>query len=315
MGQNERCDLGRDRSAGSGRPSIGRTRLTPSGASDRRPSPITASPGGPTADPEGFRASRDALLDFLHPAGGEIGVAASSFDAEERTASACLDPVGTVPSGMVAVDGGRYRAVDQSSAACCHARFLFHRPHRSHQRRVQGVRRRRGYARKEGRREFRQGNRVLPEKAMDLLVDSTGRPGPATWEVGNFPPASGLSGRRRELAARRRLTLPSEARVYHGVSLAPRRAPQQRARHVAGDGDRSPEHFGATAPLAWGRILASAPPVPPTWRVTFASGAGMLRESFAILSAVLGTSPRLHVQAALRMDPSTGLRQQTVSVA
>jgi len=66
---------------------------------------------------------------------------------------------------------------------------------------------------------------VLPwEQAMDLLVDATGRPGPATWEVGNFAagkadyPVGGVSWyEAAAYAAFRGKSLPT---VYHWVRAA-----------------------------------------------------------------------------------------------
>ena len=59
---------------------------------------------------------------------------------------------------------------------------------------------------------------------MDLLVDSTGRPGPATWEVGNFAagkadyPVGGVSW--YEAAAYASLRGKSLPTVYHWVRAA-----------------------------------------------------------------------------------------------
>ena len=178
---------------------------------------------------EGFEP-REMLSSLSYTQAGESFESLPSFSTptERNRISFRLDPVGTVPSGMVAVDGGRYLVpLTALPLRACHARFLFHRPHRSHQRRVQGVRRRRGLRAEGGtwQHEFRQGNRVLPwEKAMDLLVDSTGRPGPATWEVGNFPagkadyPVGGVSW--YEAAAYASFRGKSLPTVYHWVRAA-----------------------------------------------------------------------------------------------
>ena len=182
---------------------------------------------------EGFEPREMLSSTYTQP--GEIRVVALVLDARRNRISFRLDPVGTVPSGMVAVDGGRYlvpltslplRAVTLDS-------YFIDRTEVTNAEFKEfvdaGVTRGKMAARVPARQS---GSAV--GKAMDLLVDSTGRPGPATWEVGNFPagkadyPVGGVSWyEAAAYASFRGKSLP-------GVSLGPRRAPQQRARHVAG---------------------------------------------------------------------------------
>ena len=159
-----------------------------------------------------------------------------------------------------------------------------------------------GYARKMAARVPARQSGSAVEKAMDLLVDSTGRPGPATWEVGNFAagkadyPVGGV-----KLVGGGLRFLPRQEST-HGVSLGPRRAPQ-RARHVAGDGDRSPEQFRGRRPRSRGSYpgigASGAADLAGNFREWCWNASGELRYS-------LGGSwnePVYMFQAALRMDP------------
>ena len=90
---------------------------------------------------------------------------------------------------------------------------------------------------------------------MDLLVDSTGRPGPATWEVGNFAagkadyPVGGVSW--YEAAAYASFRGKSLPTVYHWV-----RAALPSSEHVMSlaTGDRSPEQFRGRRPRSRGVV-------------------------------------------------------------
>ena len=56
-----------------------------------------------------------------------------------------------------------------------------------------------GYRRRElWEQPVREGGQALPwEQAMALMTDRTGRPGPSTWEAGDYPAGPGrLPGRR-----------------------------------------------------------------------------------------------------------------------
>ena len=132
------------------------------------------------------------------------------------------------------------------------------RPARGHQRGVQEVRRRRRLP------EARVLEAALPQGRPDdpvgrgdrLFRDATGRPGPATWELGSFPKGLGEApGRRRQLVRGRRVRrvrgqepsddLPLDEAAQTGFSHADRSGEQlpgrrdvagRRARHLSGFG-------------------------------------------------------------------------------
>ena len=110
--------------------------------------------------------------------------------AERNRMSFRLDPTGSSPPGMVAVDGGPYLApfrllrvptvdlepyfIDRTEVTNAEYKEFVDAG---------------GYERREyWRHEFRRGSQSLTwEEAMAQLVDTTGRPGPATWELGAYP--------------------------------------------------------------------------------------------------------------------------------
>jgi dienelactone hydrolase len=150
-----------------------------------------------------------------------------STPAERNRITFRLDPVGTVPSGMVAVDGGRYLVplTTLSGRGVTLDSYFIDRTEVTNAAFKEFVDAG-GYGLKQyWQHEFRQGDRVLPwERAMDLLVDSTGRPGPATWEVGNFAagkadyPVGGVSW--YEAAAYASFRGKSLPTLYHWVRAA-----------------------------------------------------------------------------------------------
>ena len=140
-----------------------------------------------------------------------------------------LDAKGIVPPGMVAVDGGRYLVplTNFPMTALTREPYFIDRTEVTNAEFEEFVDAG-GYHRQEyWHHEFRRDGRTLTwEEAMTRLVDSTGRPGPATWEVGNYPagqddyPVGGVSWYEAAAYAAFR------GKSAHGVSLDPRRAPQ-----------------------------------------------------------------------------------------
>ena len=257
---------------------------------------------------EGFEP-REMLSSISYTQPGERFESLPSFSTprERNRISFRLDPVGTVPSGMVAVDGGRYlvpltalplRAVTLDS-------YFIDRTEVTNAEFKEFVDAG-GYGLKEyWHHEFRQGNRVLPwEKAMDLLVDSTGRPGPATWEVGNFAagkadyPVGGVSW--YEAAAYASFRGKSLPTVYHWV-----RAALPSSEHVMSLAREIVplSNFGGDGPAPVGSYpgigASGAADLAGNFREWCWNASGQLRYS-------LGGSwnePVYMFQAALRMDP------------
>ena len=104
---------------------------------------------------------------------------------------------------------------------------------------------------------FRQGDRVLDWKqAMALFVDTTGRPGPAGWELGRYAPGhedypvGGVSWfEAAAYAAFRGKELPTR---YHWIR---RGAAQRRAHALDGAGDRADEQLRGNRSGA-GRVVS-----------------------------------------------------------
>ena len=119
----------------------------------------------------------------------------------------------------------------------------------------------------------RSGRALSWDEAMALFRDSSGRPGPATWELGDFPtgqadhPVTGVSWYEAAAYAEfRRASLPT---IYHWARAAlaftrpaPIRGLIVQASNFAG---RAPVAVGSPAP--WGRSART------TWPATSASGA------------------------------------------
>jgi class 3 adenylate cyclase/formylglycine-generating enzyme required for sulfatase activity/dienelactone hydrolase len=149
-----------------------------------------------------------------------------------RTPELVLDPAGTTPEGMLPVEGGRIRGVPLAGLPALNPefkleleRFYIDRTevtNAAYQEFVDAG----GYGRREfWKHTFVKDGRTLPfEEAMSLFVDSTGRPGPATWVLGEHPegqegyPVSGISWYEAAAYAEfRNKRLPT---LYHWVAAA-----------------------------------------------------------------------------------------------
>ncbi|MFQ5528509.1 MAG: protein kinase [Thermoanaerobaculia bacterium] len=169
-----------------------------------------------------------SALSYPQQDGSFDGTASFSTPQERNSFHLRLDPVGTVPPGMVAVDGGGpYLAplrglpvepvtiepyfIDRTEVTnAAYKEFV-----------DAG-----GYGNPEyWQEELRhEGRSVTREEAMARFVDATELPGPATWEMGDYPdgegdhPVSGVSWyEAAAYAAFRGLTLPT---VFHWVRAA-----------------------------------------------------------------------------------------------
>ena len=150
-----------------------------------------------------------------------------STPAERNRMSVRLDAKGSVPPRMVAVDGGRYLVplTNFPMTALTLEPYFIDRTEVTNAEFEEFVDAG-GYQQQEyWHHEFRRDGRTLTwEEAMTRLVDSTGRPGPATWEVGNYPagqddyPVGGVSWyEAAAYAAFRGKSLPT---VYHWIRAA-----------------------------------------------------------------------------------------------
>ncbi|MCZ6506463.1 MAG: protein kinase [Acidobacteria bacterium] len=140
---------------------------------------------------EGYEP-REVLSALSYPQqDGSFGPLPMFSTPEERnTFSLPLDPVGSVPPGMVAVDGGPYRIPLDGflgETVTLEPYFIGRTEvtNAEYQEFVEAG----GYERPElWQHEFRRGDQILSrEEAMAELVDTTGRPGPSTWELGDHP--------------------------------------------------------------------------------------------------------------------------------
>ena len=109
----------------------------------------------------------------------------------ERTRfSLSLDPIGSVPARMIAVDGGTYRVPLSipGRRTVTLAPFFIDRTEVTNAQFKEFVDAG-GYERREfWRHEFRKGGKALTwEEAIAEYVDTTGRTGPAAWELGLHP--------------------------------------------------------------------------------------------------------------------------------
>ncbi|HEX5856212.1 MAG TPA: protein kinase [Thermoanaerobaculia bacterium] len=145
-----------------------------------------------------------------------------------------LDPEGSVPAGMVRVPGGKIGlaipGLDQLPEVPLDD-YLIDRhevTNEEYKKFVDGG----GYQKRDfWKQPFARGGRSIPwDEAAALFRDSTGRPGPATWELGNFPkglekhPVAGVSW--YEAAAYAAFSGKSLPTVYHWNRAAQTQASQ-----------------------------------------------------------------------------------------
>jgi serine/threonine protein kinase/pimeloyl-ACP methyl ester carboxylesterase len=98
-----------------------------------------------------------------------------------------LDPVGSLPPDMVRVPGGNVNISGLDAVKL--GSFLIDR-YEITNRQFKQFLASGGYRKPEyWKQEFvKDGRKLSREEAMRLFVDSTGRPGPSTWELGEYPP-------------------------------------------------------------------------------------------------------------------------------
>ena len=177
---------------------------------------------------EGFEPQEIlSALSYAHEDATFETLPSFSTPAERNRIVVRLDTKGSVPPGMVAVDGGRYLVpltgypiddvtlesyfIDRTEVT--NAAFKDFVDAGSYQQQEYW------------HHEFRRGGRTLTwEEAMTRFVDATGRPGPATWEVGDYPagqddyPVGGVSWyEAAAYAAFRGKSLPT---LYHWIRAA-----------------------------------------------------------------------------------------------
>jgi dienelactone hydrolase len=139
---------------------------------------------------EGLRMPFEMLRWRITKEGFEPVDGSSDPTGPGRSLSFTLDPVGTVPPGMVRVVGGNFQFRDHPPVKLDD--FWLDRyevTNRQYREFVdQGGYRKPGY----WKQPFAKDGRVLSwREAMALFGDATGRPGPATWEAGTYPEAEG----------------------------------------------------------------------------------------------------------------------------
>ncbi len=105
-----------------------------------------------------------------------------------------LDKAGTIPAGMVRIQGGKFTPRLGGLDGKTHpelplADYLLDRYEVSN-RQFREFIEAGGYSKREfwKQRFVKDGRELAWEEAMKLFVDKTGRPGPATWEAGDCPP-------------------------------------------------------------------------------------------------------------------------------
>ena len=115
----------------------------------------------------------------------------------------------------------------------------------------------------------KDGRTVGFEAAMALFRDSTGRPGPATWELGRFPKGRGPpSGGRRQLVRGGRVRPVRGQEPAHDLPLECRRP------DACQPADRAGQQLPRLEHVARWVVAARAASARRTWRATRRSGAG-----------------------------------------
>ena len=147
----------------------------------------------------------------------------AAFSAANKTYDIRLSRVGQFPAGMAIVPGGKYRifcpGLDHLKAVKL-GDYLIDKFEVTNKDYAEFVRRG-GYTKREyWEIPFTKEGRVVPwDQAMNEFKDQTGRPGPATWEAGDYPrgkensPVGGISW--YEAAAYARYAGKSLPTVYH----------------------------------------------------------------------------------------------------
>ncbi|MCJ7645079.1 MAG: protein kinase [Candidatus Aminicenantes bacterium] len=147
----------------------------------------------------------------------------AAFAAEDKTFDIPLSRVGQFPAGMVMVPGEEYQiyspGLDQLKAVKLGAYLIdkFEVTNKDYAEFVKSG----GYEKKEyWKIPFTKEGRIVPwDQAVNEFKDQTGRPGPATWEGGDYPggkenyPVGGISW--YEAAAYARYAGKSLPTVYH----------------------------------------------------------------------------------------------------
>ena len=146
-----------------------------------------------------------------------------------------------------------------------------------------------------------RGGRTLGwDEAMALLRDRTGRPGPATWESGDYPEGQGEhAGHRRELVRGGRLRRVRRQGAPHHVPVEARR------RHLCGPADRSGQQLPKRAPSP----VATLGAISPFGTHDMAGNAkewcwNAVKDGAASSSAAPGTSRRTCSTTPTRSRPS-----------
>ena len=116
-----------------------------------------------------------------------------------------LSPTGKTPEGMVMGGAGARAVLDLCvwpRNAESSVRWFLGRSVRGHQPPVQNVVDAGGYKRRDwwASSFVKDGKPLTFEQTIGSFIDKTGRPGPATWELGNYPAgAADLARHRRQL--------------------------------------------------------------------------------------------------------------------
>jgi formylglycine-generating enzyme required for sulfatase activity/dienelactone hydrolase/predicted Ser/Thr protein kinase len=149
--------------------------------------------------PRGFKRWKASLPGYEAVEGATYVYGEESHWAPDLEVT--LDRIGTLPPGMVRVQGGTFRpTLLETLPELELAAYLLDR-YETTNRQFKEFVDAGGYRRPEfWKHGFVKDGRALSfEAAMRLLVDGTGRPGPSTWELGGYPegqaeyPVSGVS--------------------------------------------------------------------------------------------------------------------------